>query len=261
MTAKELLLAIHALRLFDKVPQMDDAAFSAYHGKLDTFIERFPTLEGQMKTSFRDKDYAGFASRLGLIRDMLAEIYAEDLAKECAKLISDTQEARHEKLEAYMTYFLTAVSMLSIDIQMALSKTDAKEQGPPPAPPREIPDDGHQKIILAVDDVSLFLNTLKTVLQNSPYKFIGVSSGSDALRFIDKKTPDLFILDIEMPYMNGYELAKRIRALGHTAPIIFLTANAAREYVIKAIQAGGVDFIVKPINNEQIMGKIEKYLN
>jgi CheY-like chemotaxis protein len=156
--------------------------------------------------------------------------------------------------------------MLSIDVQMAQSKADAATSQPAeaerPKPVREGTADGgeEEKIILAVDDVSLFLNTLKSVVQGSPYKFFGVSSGSDALRFLEKKTPDLFILDIVMPNMNGDDLAKRIKALGHTAPIIFLTANSAKEYVIRAIQAGAVDFIVKPINNEHVLEKIEKYI-
>jgi FixJ family two-component response regulator len=63
-----------------------------------------------------------------------------------------------------------------------------------------------------------------------------------------------------MPKMNGYELAEKIRESGHEAPIIFLTGNSAKEYVIKAIKAGGSDFIVKPIYKENLTEKINKHL-
>ena len=63
-----------------------------------------------------------------------------------------------------------------------------------------------------------------------------------------------------MPEMNGYDLARKIRESGHTAPIIFLTANSSHKHVMKAIEAGAVDFIVKPINRIQVISKIEKVL-
>lgn len=120
-------------------------------------------------------------------------------------------------------------------------------------------DDG-PKSVLAVDDVSLILNSLKLALKDTKYKLTCVRSGAEALRFIKNNKPDLFVLDIEMPEMNGYELAEKIRANGQTAPIIFLTGNAKEEYVIKAIKAGAADFIVKPVDNEHVLEKIKKYI-
>jgi CheY-like chemotaxis protein len=118
----------------------------------------------------------------------------------------------------------------------------------------------NQKLILAVDDSPLSLQTLKTQLAETPYKLICVTSGADALRFIEKKTPNLYILDMEMPEMNGRELAMEILEAGKAAPIIFLTGNSDKETVVQALSVGAADFVVKPINQAQLLERIAKYI-
>ncbi|MDR0320364.1 MAG: response regulator [Treponema sp.] len=114
--------------------------------------------------------------------------------------------------------------------------------------------------ILAVDDTPLSLNLLKVALQTTEYKITCVNSGRLALRFIKRNNPDLFLLDIEMPEMDGYELAKKIKESGQIAPVIFLTASATKGCVKKAAEAGAVDYIVKPIDSRKLLAKIKKYL-
>jgi DNA-binding response OmpR family regulator len=116
------------------------------------------------------------------------------------------------------------------------------------------------KCILAVDDSAFILGILKNILIEAGYKLTCVTSSADALRYLLKNRPDLFILDIEMPQINGYELAEKIREVGQSAPIIFLTANSTKEYLIKAVSSGAVDFIVKPINKEHVLSRIAKHI-
>jgi CheY-like chemotaxis protein len=196
---------------------------------------------------------------MAAIREMLVNIYADDLAEECFKQMSELLTAKHEKVEAYLNYFLSRVAMLSIDIQMALFKTQNDAES---APAPKITDEatGVKKSILAVDDNSFFLNMLKSTLQDSGYKLICVTSAMSALRFVQTHQPDLFILDIEMPEMNGYELADELRKCGQYAPIIFLTGNATKEYVNKAMEAGAADFIVKPINQKYVLERVGKFI-
>jgi len=117
-----------------------------------------------------------------------------------------------------------------------------------------------QKLILAVDDSPLSLQTLKSQLAETPYKLICVTSGADALRFIEKKKPDLYILDMEMPEMSGHELAMEILETGKGAPIIFLTGNSDKETVLRALSVGAADFVIKPINQAQVLERIAKYI-
>ncbi len=118
----------------------------------------------------------------------------------------------------------------------------------------------NERSILAVDDTEFFLRTLKSILQGTHYKLTCTTSGSKALKFLQKTHPNLFILDIDMPDMNGYELAQKIRASGQTAPIIFLTGNPTRESVEKALRLGATDFIAKPICRAQVLARITKFI-
>lgn len=257
---KKQLLAIEGLDLQDTLSGMSDSDYDDYCTKLEEFIERFPTQEAELKNLLKANDLTGFAEKLSALRETFSAIHAGDLIKKCEKLSKDIQNSNRDMAEAGLTYFLAAVSMLSIAVQMAghAAEEGASEENAAPQPETESED--RQKRILAVDDVSFLLNSLRGMLQNTEYKFTGVTSGAAALRFIQDHQADLFLLDIEMPGMDGYELATKLKEKGQTAPIIFLTGNAQSKYVMKAIQVGAVDFLVKPVNKEQMFEKIKKYI-
>ena len=118
----------------------------------------------------------------------------------------------------------------------------------------------NKKNILLVDDADLILHVINVFLQDAPYNLICTKSGKAALNFLQKNRPHLFILDIDMPEMNGYELAMKIRECGQSAPIIFLTSNSTPEYVEKAMMVGAVDFIAKPISKAKFLERIAKLL-
>lgn len=259
MTIRERLLEISELELDQVLIKMRDNELHAYIKTLNKFIVNFPKREGELKQALEKQDYIAFSRCLVMIKDMLIDINACRLAEECQKQIDKLAQIKHEKIEAYMNYFLSLLAMLSIDIQMAVYKDENEAAGEPPPEAATEQNDG-KKSILAVDDNSFFLDTLKTILRGSDYKLTCVTSGMAALRYLQKNRPDLFILDIEMPEMNGYELAGKIRAYGKKAPIIFLTGNATRDYVLKAMNAGAADFIIKPINQKHVLERIDKFI-
>ena len=116
--------------------------------------------------------------------------------------------------------------------------------------------------VLAVDDTAFFLRQLQSYFNDTPYKVICVNSGKSALQYLSANSvPDLFILDIDMPTMDGYTLAKNIRGKGIEKPIIFLTSHKDKASVIKAIEAGGVDFIIKPCRKEDVISRVSKHLS
>ncbi|MDR0516439.1 MAG: response regulator [Fibromonadaceae bacterium] len=117
-----------------------------------------------------------------------------------------------------------------------------------------------EKNILAVDDAELILHVLRTFLKDTEYKLTCTTSSKIALNFLQKSKPDLFILDIDMPEMNGYELAMKIRDCGQQAPIIFLTGNTSQESVEKALMVGASDFIAKPISKTRLLERIAKFI-
>jgi CheY-like chemotaxis protein/HPt (histidine-containing phosphotransfer) domain-containing protein len=251
---KDKLLAIHELKLAGKIEQMDDNGLRDYIQLLNSFTENYPEQEEKIKIALKNIDYDALKKQLSDVKDILEKIHADEMAQECAKQITVIGKTMHEKIEAFMRYFLSSLSMLSIDIQMAQKKIDLSKSSPnADSAPVE-------KKILAVDDTVFFQTILKKVLQDTCYKLTCFPSGREALKFLEKHKTDMFLLDIEMPGMDGFELAGRIREKGHKEPIIFLTGNAKKQHLAKAMEAGATDFIIKPINKQLLLTKIRKYI-
>lgn len=117
--------------------------------------------------------------------------------------------------------------------------------------------DGEKKRIVAVDDSVIVLKTVEKVLGNK-FEVHSFSKGARALQFLKNRTPDLIILDIDMPEIDGYEMLKSIKEQDHLkdVPVIFLTSNSEKSYVVKAVAGGAKDYCVKPIDEEILMEKV-----
>jgi CheY-like chemotaxis protein len=170
----------------------------------------------------------------------------------------------YDSLEAVVENFIHAVNSLSIEIQMASHKgaasSSAPRQATSPAQPqaKQIFSRKGSKI-LAVDNAIMYLNTLKKLLDNAPYDLFCTTSCTEAMEYVSKERPDLILLDIEMPEMDGYELARRIKQSGCRAPIIFITANSERQYVDKAVEVGAVGLLMKPLRSNQLLAKLQEF--
>lgn len=115
--------------------------------------------------------------------------------------------------------------------------------------------------IVAVDDSGIILKMLTKVL-GEKYDLHAFSGGKRALQFLKDRTPDLIILDIDMPEINGYEMLKMIKEREHlqNVPVIFLTSNGDKSHVIKAVAGGAKDYVVKPIDEEILLEKVHAAL-
>ena len=117
------------------------------------------------------------------------------------------------------------------------------------------------KKILAVDDMPEILSFVNSALKNY-YKIIAVTSANAALNYMKAQKPDLFLLDIDMPGMDGFELLRIIRSSAEYAktPVVFLTGNSSRDHVTAAMLEGCNDFIVKPTTYEYLRTIVGKYM-
>lgn len=131
-----------------------------------------------------------------------------------------------------------------------------------------LPDTGTQAsavkskhLILAVDDKPELLATLTNMLSKE-YKVISVTSAEAALKALEKHVPNLFLLDIEMPDINGYDLAGMIRKSKkfENVPILFLTSKNTKGHVMTAMKSGGNDYLLKPVDKQMLIMKIEQHL-
>ena len=257
MKMRERLRSIPDLILTQRLQMMSQSQLEMYTALLHSFVDKFPALEAQVKTAMEARDFKAITGHLTSIREMLIGIHADELAKECWKRLNSFDEERPDKIEAYVSFLLSTLTALSIDIQVAFYKDEEDSSA---APNEQIKEDKDIKSILAVDDDAFSLDTFKAALKDVQCKIIGASSGLSALGVLNKLKPDLFVLDIEMPGMNGIELAGEIRSQGHNGPIIFITGKSTKEYVQKCMEAGASDFIVKPINPQDAVNRIQKFL-
>jgi len=112
------------------------------------------------------------------------------------------------------------------------------------------------KILLAEDDVNLG-SLLKQYLEAKDFEADLFENGEDAYKSYMKVKYDICILDVMMPKKDGFELAKNIRNVNKSIPIIFLTAKVLKEDVLKGFKIGADDYITKPFNMEELLYRIE----
>jgi DNA-binding NarL/FixJ family response regulator len=137
---------------------------------------------------------------------------------------------------------------------------------PPPNPlPRPgLPADRQSAdLVLIVDDVPDNLSVLHDALDESGYTVLVALDGESALLRAEQSLPDIVLLDALMPGMDGFEVARRLKANPITAaiPIVFMTGLTEPEHVVNAFAAGGTDYVTKPIRTGEVLARIEAHLN
>jgi len=120
----------------------------------------------------------------------------------------------------------------------------------------EIP---QRNVILAVDDAPENLDIVRNLLA-SRYTIKAAVNGPMALKIAEKQPPDLILLDIQMPGMDGYEVCRRLKADPATSaiPVIFLTGESGVESEVA--EAGGSDYVTKPVDSGVLLSTVEKHL-
>jgi two-component system sensor histidine kinase/response regulator len=116
--------------------------------------------------------------------------------------------------------------------------------------------------ILVVDDQVSIARLLVTILGPFGYEIVTVTSGKLALRKLEEKAVDLIMLDVLMPDMDGFKVCQRIRQQPHLAevPIIFLSAADDKTFIVRALEAGAVDYVVKPFNEAELVSRVRTHL-
>jgi len=114
-------------------------------------------------------------------------------------------------------------------------------------------------VLLAEDDLQLgFL--IKENLEEEGYEVINCPDGNMAWEFFQRKQPDICLLDVNMPYRDGFSVAKKIRQKNDVVPIIFLTAKSMEEDRISGFETGGDDYMVKPFSMKELLLRMQVFL-
>jgi len=117
-------------------------------------------------------------------------------------------------------------------------------------------------IVLVVDDSPDTLSFLTEAIERSGATVLVAVAGDLALSLVDEITPDIILMDAVMPGMDGFETCRRLKARGHLAhvPVIFMTGLSETEHIVRGLEAGGVDYVTKPIAPDEILARIRVHL-
>lgn len=117
-------------------------------------------------------------------------------------------------------------------------------------------------LILIVDDDADSLLALETFFKNEPFEIALSSGGTKALDFIRRRCPDLILLDVSMPDLDGFEVCRQLKASSQTAgiPVIFLTGRNDPEDVLQGFALGAVDYVMKPFALAEVKARVRTHL-
>jgi len=116
--------------------------------------------------------------------------------------------------------------------------------------------------VLLIDDMPKNLQLLSDILTRNGYDVRTAISGPLALQYLETHSPDVILLDIKMPVMDGFEVCRRIKANGKNRdiPVIFISALGEVEDKITAFEVGGVDYVTKPFQMEEVLARVDTHL-
>lgn len=120
-----------------------------------------------------------------------------------------------------------------------------------------------KRTILVVDDDILTIDLLEDILESEGYQIKAATTGEQAITICKQALPDLVLLDVMMPGINGFETCRRLKLFEtiREIPVIFMTAMAAIDEKVKGFEVGGVDYITKPIAVEEVLARIKTHIN
>jgi two-component system nitrogen regulation response regulator NtrX len=114
--------------------------------------------------------------------------------------------------------------------------------------------------ILVIDDEAAIRDSLRMILEYEDYGFVGASSGQEAVALVQRDRPDLVLLDIKMPGMDGMEVLRKLRALDDTLPVVMISGHGTTSTAVDAIKSGAIDFLDKPLSSERVIVTLQNVL-
>jgi CheY-like chemotaxis protein len=117
--------------------------------------------------------------------------------------------------------------------------------------------DGHNNTVLVVDDDTSILDTVSSILSGEGYDVVSATSGAEALAAVARKQPLMILLDMRMPVMDGWAVARALREQGMNVPIVVMTAaESAKRW---ADEVGAEGFLAKPFGLDELLATVERF--
>src|SRR4051812_5725523 len=114
--------------------------------------------------------------------------------------------------------------------------------------------------ILVIDDEAAIRDSLKMTLEYVGYEFIGAATGQEGLALAERDAPDLVLLDVKMPGMDGIEVLERLRNMNEALPVVVVSGHGTISTAVEATKKGAFDFIEKPFASERVLVRLGNVL-
>jgi two-component system nitrogen regulation response regulator NtrX len=114
--------------------------------------------------------------------------------------------------------------------------------------------------ILVIDDEAAIRDSLRMILEYEEYRFVGASSGQEGLEVVARERPDVVLLDIKMPGMDGMEVLRKLHAADQALPVVMISGHGTTATAVEAIRSGAIDFLDKPLGSERVIVTLRNVL-
>src|SRR5258708_30660182 len=115
--------------------------------------------------------------------------------------------------------------------------------------------------ILVIDDEAAIRDSLKMTLEYEGYEFVGAATGQEGLALVEREAPDLVLLDVKMPGMDGLEVLERLRSINDTLPVVVVSGHGTISTAVEATKKGAFDFIEKPFASDRVLVSLRNALD
>src|SRR5437588_10968704 len=115
--------------------------------------------------------------------------------------------------------------------------------------------------VLVIDDESAIRDSLKMTLEYEGYEVLGAATGQEGLSLAEREAPDLVLLDVKMPGMDGIEVLERLRSMNESVPVIVVSGHGTISTAVEATKKGAFDFIEKPFASDRVLVSLRNALD
>jgi CheY-like chemotaxis protein len=217
-------------------------------GDIDESIHAAEEVEQELESIAGEEEVAETETA----EEVLEEKSAEDIIEE-----ETTENAvEEESTKAFLEEELAKeVASEKPSEEMIEEKAETEE----PSVDEEIVSDVSKQSIMVIDDSIVIRKMIEIALEEEDYRILTATSGKEGMEVIEKESPNLIILDMILPDMNGIEVLKKIKTI-HNAPVIMLSGKDSPQLVESAKEVGVEDFLPKPFRDEELVEKVKNLL-
>src|SRR5438876_2795373 len=115
--------------------------------------------------------------------------------------------------------------------------------------------------VLVIDDEAAIRDSLRMTLEYEGYEFVGAATGQEGLALAERESPDLVLLDVKMPGMDGLEVLDRLRGMNDGVPIVVISGHGSISTAVEATKKGAFDFIEKPFASDRVLVSLRNALD